>query len=772
MLMHSHPPDIRELLTPEKRDYSIGRALGSDIVVGGDKSVSRNHANLSIVGRKVTFTDGGSRLGSFVNGTHVSDATPLELKHGDEIRMGAAMAVLRLIFKPSTLVFSGVKKAAKAALTERAIALGFTVLEDFEPGVSHLVMTSLKITMKTVQAVAHGVHIVKDTWLTTLDANAKKNPFDCPNEANFVPIVKEDNLIPELFLPSARRRRLFEGLQFLFFDSQEMEVFSSVIRFCGGQAFDCTAVTEQSDILDLMKAHKSPIIIALEEDPKFPDLVEDTNTKDAIIFALLYASLDDHLKISKLKRAEPTTPTCRGTGTIPGTANSASQEDQQQNDEMIEDEDDLFQALFSKSRSQVSATQQPKPPKLKSKPVGIPETLVAKTPTHSRTADDSQVLATQHAPALAPDSIAKPKQNLLSNRLGLAPPTAVKPSSMNAPVAPTKSKIMSTAYPTPTIAASSSSSSIDKPPTTAAIEKPSSSAPPRRQTIKKAPSHNFDNVTAFPTYSIEEDDALPIILDSEEEDEPEVMEGEDNVPPSPAVHAAAIQGRRVAETLVKNTQQTVVADTPIKPTLKRSALSRVQQQPDDDSLPAAKRHKTGAMSQLGLPVPKRKAPLPPTAVQPTQRQQESLLQTQAGGSSSARPTSTKATVIPSTAAKPIKSRSKAGASKASQAPPPPMRKFKNAATVIQPKPIAVQWNQTELDEDEQLEMESMARVEEDEEAPKDVEAVVEDVRLVVVVDKGKAVANGGGGAVRNYKRFRKNQTGVPVQRRPIAMELC
>jgi hypothetical protein len=77
----------------------IGRALDSAIAVPSSKA-SRRHARIVVSTGEVVIEDLGSR-----NGTHVNDALidrPVELKHGDRIRVGPAVLVFCIAGSPDT----------------------------------------------------------------------------------------------------------------------------------------------------------------------------------------------------------------------------------------------------------------------------------------------------------------------------------------------------------------------------------------------------------------------------------------------------------------------------------------------------------------------------------------------------------------------------------------------------------------------------------------------------------------------------------------------
>ncbi|KAI8613868.1 hypothetical protein BC830DRAFT_429876 [Chytriomyces sp. MP71] len=128
------------------------------------------------------------------------------------------------------------KSAAKQALTYTARGLGMCVMRDFTSDCTHLAMSSLKVTMKTVQAVAYGRHIVTGAWVKECERRANLLPelgaattkFEFPKEEDYLPVleVESDSAIPglraELFRPVDTRARIFNGKKFLFMDAQEV----------------------------------------------------------------------------------------------------------------------------------------------------------------------------------------------------------------------------------------------------------------------------------------------------------------------------------------------------------------------------------------------------------------------------------------------------------------------------------------------------------------------------------------------------------------------
>ena len=74
----------RRIVTIDKPTFVIGRRSGSDVHVM-DTEVSREHAEIAQVGGRFLVRDRGSRYGTFVNGSAVTEHP---LAHGDRIRLG------------------------------------------------------------------------------------------------------------------------------------------------------------------------------------------------------------------------------------------------------------------------------------------------------------------------------------------------------------------------------------------------------------------------------------------------------------------------------------------------------------------------------------------------------------------------------------------------------------------------------------------------------------------------------------------------------------
>ncbi|HUQ21854.1 MAG TPA: FHA domain-containing protein [Gaiellaceae bacterium] len=75
---------------PLRHALTIGRDPDNDIVLA-QKTVSRRHAVLTFVEERWLIEDRGSANGTFVNAERIPFGSPLPLRHGDKIGVGAAI---------------------------------------------------------------------------------------------------------------------------------------------------------------------------------------------------------------------------------------------------------------------------------------------------------------------------------------------------------------------------------------------------------------------------------------------------------------------------------------------------------------------------------------------------------------------------------------------------------------------------------------------------------------------------------------------------------
>lgn len=121
------PPALVVLLGPQgyvgkqfpltQTEYVLGRSIDCSIQLD-DRSVSRNHARLIVVGSEVQIIDLGSANKTVVNGNILVPMTPSKLRNNDQIKAGNV--ILKFLEKGNIEAFTNRElneKAAKDALT-------------------------------------------------------------------------------------------------------------------------------------------------------------------------------------------------------------------------------------------------------------------------------------------------------------------------------------------------------------------------------------------------------------------------------------------------------------------------------------------------------------------------------------------------------------------------------------------------------------------------------------------------------------------------------
>ncbi|KAJ3389013.1 hypothetical protein HDU84_009244 [Entophlyctis sp. JEL0112] len=456
------------VLAPRKETYVLGRAPSpaSDLVIESDKSVSRAHASLSfspqvreMAGKgaecMVFFCDHGSRLGSMVNGTRVTAHVKVPLRAGSEIRLGATGAtsfVLKHV--PAVVSFSGMKTAVKDSLANLARGIGFVTRDELDAECTHLVMSTLKITLKTVLALAQGTKIVNDSWLkavesrcdavnasATMGSCGESASFSFPNEEMFVPLVKEDNIPPHFFFPNSKRTSLFSKHKFLFVDATEFRSFSPIVTRCGGIAEDCSnapiTIDSYASILARSTQYFNLVISdAGTTDQRFVGIVNHVNSKDDIIYSLLHTSTDNYLKSCKLvgRVSLPVNETERPSKSILAESVADESSNTKVPASLDDDSDNLFGVLFKRKRPVRLANVESGPPdsesrtNMKSQNDHVQEQSGWETQSSEIVKPNMQEPRKQlhHSEKNAIPEV--PRSNLLSQRLGLPlqMPTAKK----------------------------------------------------------------------------------------------------------------------------------------------------------------------------------------------------------------------------------------------------------------------------------------------------------------------------------------------------------
>lgn len=95
---------------------SLGREIGNDIIVSGDKTVSRQHANIQYVDGKFYVQDLGSKNGTRINGERIEKLEML--RSGDELTLGLSQFIFVLL--PAKMLGASVSSKRTETIAEPA----------------------------------------------------------------------------------------------------------------------------------------------------------------------------------------------------------------------------------------------------------------------------------------------------------------------------------------------------------------------------------------------------------------------------------------------------------------------------------------------------------------------------------------------------------------------------------------------------------------------------------------------------------------------------
>ncbi|XP_070248881.1 nibrin isoform X3 [Myotis yumanensis] len=234
----------RRLLTGV--EYVVGRK-GCDILLEKDPSVSRSHAVLAarFPGTSLsqphetpvlTIKD-NSKYGTFVNEEKMQNGLSQTLQTGDRITFGVFESKFRVEYEPLVACSSCLDVAGKNALNQAILQLGGLTVNSWTEECTHLVMMSVKVTIKTICALICGRPIVKPEYFTEF-LKAVQSKTQLPQIESFYPPIDEPAIGSKNIDLSGRqeRKQIFKGKTFVFLNAKQHKKLSSAVVFGGGDA--------------------------------------------------------------------------------------------------------------------------------------------------------------------------------------------------------------------------------------------------------------------------------------------------------------------------------------------------------------------------------------------------------------------------------------------------------------------------------------------------------------------------------------------------------
>jgi DNA repair protein XRS2 len=255
-----------------------------------DKTISRKHLTIRIdevpegEGRnlrsrsQITIHDLDTKKGTIVNGTHIRGQRHIVTQDVNQIQLAACPKLLRITWNPVVFSFSFTSKELRSdpwtKLRDDLEQLDIKYSADYERSLTSHVISKKRNTSKGLQALIHGKYIVTDSFITAVveaattsvdphpDAvSALEQDYDgnWPNPLDHLPPRGEEPSTrpAEAYAPDERRREVFDGYSFVFYDKKQYDTLFPVIAAGKGKARLKEATPGETDVDDFIRYVKS-----------------------------------------------------------------------------------------------------------------------------------------------------------------------------------------------------------------------------------------------------------------------------------------------------------------------------------------------------------------------------------------------------------------------------------------------------------------------------------------------------------------------------------
>ncbi|XP_033747756.1 nibrin-like [Pecten maximus] len=234
-------PDVQHVLLVGK-SYIVGRK-DCEILVENDAAVSRKHAELTVTHPEVNlskpsllptlFIKDLSKYGTMLNSSKVQGQTTV--KDGDEVMFGSPKSAFIAVYEPFIVSTSCLSPSLKKQVRQAVMRLGGHIIADWSRHCTHLVMTSISVTIKVVCAMVSTKPIVSPDFLDAY-LRSLENSKEQPNPESYLPTVSESQVDPTevSFTNDPRRKTIFQGKTFIFLQQKQFQKMSLAVELGGG----------------------------------------------------------------------------------------------------------------------------------------------------------------------------------------------------------------------------------------------------------------------------------------------------------------------------------------------------------------------------------------------------------------------------------------------------------------------------------------------------------------------------------------------------------
>uniref|UniRef100_A0A1E1XCK3 Putative nibrin n=1 Tax=Amblyomma aureolatum TaxID=187763 RepID=A0A1E1XCK3_9ACAR len=231
-------------------EFTVGRK-NATIIIANDASISREHAVLSVsplpdehVG-DVSFVpllrvkDLGSKYGTSVNSKELGKSEETALKEGDTVTFGRLGSAYKICYgAPFVVTTSCLAAPEKECFKTTLKKIGARLKSDWSECCTHVVMSSIRLTMKTTAALLAAKPVVTPAFFTEVLKRVQlQDPTDV-DPAGYIPDVSEEclTLSKETFGCNEARRTVFAGKTFYFLAEKQYKSLGGLVSSGGARA--------------------------------------------------------------------------------------------------------------------------------------------------------------------------------------------------------------------------------------------------------------------------------------------------------------------------------------------------------------------------------------------------------------------------------------------------------------------------------------------------------------------------------------------------------
>lgn len=234
------------------------------IVIANDASISREHAVLSVSPlpdervSDVSFVpllrvkDLGSKYGTSVNSKELSKSEETALKEGDTVTFGRLGSTFKICYDaPFVVTTSCLAASEKECFKTTLQKIGARLKSDWSECCTHVVMSSIRLTMKTTAALLTAKPVVTPAFFTEVHKRVQlQDPTDV-DPADYIPDVTEEclTLSKDTFSCNEARKTVFAGKTFYFLTEKQYKSLGGLVSSGGARAKLISPSLLTSDVL-------------------------------------------------------------------------------------------------------------------------------------------------------------------------------------------------------------------------------------------------------------------------------------------------------------------------------------------------------------------------------------------------------------------------------------------------------------------------------------------------------------------------------------------